>query len=101
MKFQCSANGLWIKSIRFTLSVFSFHFSSLNKSIYTMHNICSKLFTFNDDVDVLGFYVPPTAKVIRRRILGLKSHPKDCFRFKFAHIVQCWANSNCNDETRD
>ena len=27
--------------------------------------------------DVLGFYVPPTAKVIRRRDLGLKSHPKD------------------------
>ena len=25
----------------------------------------------------LGFYVPPTAKVIRRRDLGLKSHPKD------------------------
>ena len=28
-------------------------------------------------VVVLGFYVPPTAKVIRRRGLGLKSHPKD------------------------
>ena len=26
---------------------------------------------------VLGFYVPPTAKVIRKRDLGLKSHPKD------------------------
>ena len=26
---------------------------------------------------VLGFYVPPTAKVIRRWDLGLKSHPKD------------------------
>ena len=26
---------------------------------------------------MLGFYVPPTAKVIRRRDLGLKSHPKD------------------------
>ena len=26
---------------------------------------------------MLGFYVPPTAKVIRRRNLGLKSHPKD------------------------
>ena len=30
-----------------------------------------------DVVVVLGFYVPPTAKVIRRRDLGLKSHPKD------------------------
>ena len=29
------------------------------------------------EVVVLGFYVPPTAKVIRRRDLGLKSHPKD------------------------
>ena len=28
-------------------------------------------------VVVLGFNVPPTAKVIRRRDLGLKSHPKD------------------------
>ena len=28
-------------------------------------------------VVVLGFYVPPTAKVIRRRDLGLKSHPND------------------------
>ena len=28
-------------------------------------------------VVVLGFYVSPTAKVIRRRDLGLKSHPKD------------------------
>ena len=25
-----------------------------------------------------GFYVSPTAKVIRRRGLGLKSHPKHC-----------------------
>ena len=29
-------------------------------------------------VVALGFYVPPTAKVIRRRDLGLKSHRKDC-----------------------
>ena len=28
-------------------------------------------------VVVLRFYVPPTAKVIRRRDIGLKSHPKD------------------------
>ena len=28
-------------------------------------------------VVVLEFYVPPTSKVIRRRDLGLKSHPKD------------------------
>ena len=28
-------------------------------------------------VVVLGFYIPPTAKVIRRQDLGLKSHPKD------------------------
>ena len=28
-------------------------------------------------VVVLEFYVPPTAKVIRRRDLGLKSHPED------------------------
>ena len=28
-------------------------------------------------VVVLGFYVPPTAKVIQRRDLDLKSHPKD------------------------
>ena len=29
------------------------------------------------NVVVLEFYVPPTAKVIRRRDLALKSHPKD------------------------
>ena len=29
---------------------------------------------------MLGFYVSPIAKVIRRRDLGLKSHPKDCNR---------------------
>ena len=28
-------------------------------------------------VVVLGFYVPPTSKVIQRRDLGLKSHRKD------------------------
>ena len=28
-------------------------------------------------VVVLGFYVPPTAKVIQRQDLGLKSYPKD------------------------
>ena len=28
-------------------------------------------------VVVLGFYIPPTAKVIQRRDLSLKSHPKD------------------------
>ena len=28
---------------------------------------------------VLGFYDPPIAKAIRRRDLGLKSHPKDSF----------------------
>ena len=38
--------------------------------------------TYDNELDseivvVLGFYVPPTAEVIRRRDLGLKSHPKD------------------------
>ena len=28
-------------------------------------------------VVMLWFYVSPTAKIIRRRVLGLKSHPKD------------------------
>ena len=34
-------------------------------------------------VVVLGFYVPPTAKVIWRRDLGLKFHPKDLKRALF------------------
>ena len=34
-------------------------------------------FSQSTSVVVLGFYVPPTAKVIRRRGLGLKYHPKD------------------------
>ena len=38
-----------------------------------MNSICDQL-----TVTVFGFYVPPTAKVIRRRDLGLKSHPKYC-----------------------
>ena len=38
-----------------------------------------KLLTFNVDVAVVvfGFYFPQTARVIRRRDLGLKSHSKD------------------------
>ena len=28
---------------------------------------------------MIVFYVPPTAKVIQRLDLSLKSHPKDCF----------------------
>ena len=32
-------------------------------------------------VVVLGINVPPTAMVIRRRDLGLKSHPKDFIRY--------------------
>ena len=36
------------------------------------------VYKFHDlSIVVLGFYVPPTAKVIRRRDLDLKSHPKD------------------------
>ena len=40
---------------------------------------CARVMIFESQivVVVLGFYVPPTAKVIRRRDLGLKSHPKD------------------------
>ena len=35
------------------------------------------------EIVVLGFYVPPTAKVILRRDLGLKSHLKDCVSDKY------------------
>ena len=35
------------------------------------------IFESEDVVVVFGFYVPPTGEVIRRRDLGLKSHPKD------------------------
>ena len=40
-------------------------------------------------VVVSGFYVPPTAKVIRRRGLGLKSHPEDFFDGK----IESWDKS--------
>ena len=40
-------------------------------------SICCLLLLSVVVVVVLGFYNPPTAKVIRRRDLGLKSHPKD------------------------
>ena len=39
-------------------------------------------------VVVLGFYVPPTAKVIWRRDLGLKSHPKDLHARKINECVK-------------
>ena len=35
------------------------------------------IFSYKVVVVVLGFYVSPTAKVIPRWDLGLKSHPKD------------------------
>ena len=37
-------------------------------------------------VVVLGFYVSSTAKVIKRRDLGLKSHPKDCISWLSASL---------------
>ena len=42
-------------------------------------------------VVVLGFYVPPTAKVIRRWDLGLKSHPKDLCGCagRFVCLISC------------
>ena len=44
---------------------------------------------------VLGFYVSPTAKVIRRRDLGLKSHPKDFIGGKLIeNIIQDISLSN-------
>ena len=39
-------------------------------------------------VVMLGFYVQPTAKVIRRRDLGLKSHPKDGILKMIAACIQ-------------
>ena len=56
--------------------------SALNLFILTwfrpmVRNISNFDLEFEKVVVVLGFYVPPTAKVIRRRDLGLKSHPKD------------------------
>ena len=39
--------------------------------------ICIENFAQQVVVVVLGFYVVPTAKIIQRRLLGLKSHPKD------------------------
>ena len=39
--------------------------------------LISAFILVSEKVVVLGFYVPPTAKNIRRLDLGLKSHPKD------------------------
>ena len=61
-------------------------------------------------VVVLGFYISSTAKVIRRRDLGLKSHPKDCEVPRCGHVGgynndpkfsdrQVWANSADPDQT--
>ena len=40
---------------------------------------CNFVYSDGGVVVLLGFYVSPTAKVIRRRYLGLKSHHKDLF----------------------
>ena len=61
------------KSCSFGLQYVLCTMSSLNKG--DVHNC--RLYVTIVVVVVLGFYVPPTAKVIRRRDLGLKSHPKD------------------------
>ena len=45
--------------------------------VFVMFHLMYVHYTLVRIVVVLGFYVPPTAKVIRRRDLGLKSHPKD------------------------
>ena len=42
-----------------------------------MHTVYVCTIYWSVVVVVLGFYVPPTARVIRRRDLGLKSHQKD------------------------
>ena len=47
-----------------------------NRLLYQQINLECK--DANKVVVRFGFYDPPTAKVIRRRDLGLKSHPKDC-----------------------
>ena len=47
-----------------------------------------KTVDFSDVVVVLGFYVSPTAKVIRRRDLGLKSHPKDWRSPDFSETIE-------------
>ena len=38
-------------------------------------------------VVLLGFYALPTAKAIGRQDLGLKVHPKDCFRKDFQMVL--------------
>ena len=53
-----------IKDFRFLIKFYI----STSDIIYQIYDVV---------VVVLGLYVPPTAKVIRRLDLGLKSHPKD------------------------
>ena len=56
------------------------YFDLLVSKLWDLMNrrrMCLKRNAFYCVVVVLGFYVPPTAKVIRRRDLVLKSHPKD------------------------
>ena len=56
----------------------SFHYNMLYFRLEKgRRNKLNKIMNIISVVVVLGFYVSPTAKVIRRRDLGLKSHPKD------------------------
>ena len=55
-------------------------------------NYTSVTTKYNVVVVVLGFYVPPTTKVIRRRDLRLKSHPKDC-KYNVPTIIKLLAIS--------
>ena len=57
-----------------------YHCSETQHISETLFLLCCRymLYLAHDVIAVvLGFYVPPTVKVIRRRDLGLKSHSKD------------------------
>ena len=43
---------------------------------WKLSSTCS-IFYWSETIEVIGFYVPPTAKAIQRQKLGQKSHLKD------------------------
>ena len=58
-------------------------YASLVQPCIESVRVCRKAPKCMEVAAVLGFYVSPTAKVIRRRDLGLKSHPKDLSVWKW------------------
>ena len=72
--FSSAVNNVFLLFSFSEVIIYKFLLCEMIKSIFTINSHCPY---DSSVVGWIGFYVPPTAKVIRRRDLDLKSHPKD------------------------